>query len=68
MKQRIHIDTREWEKVHREKVLAKAQKVQALRALVEEWESRPDQVDREYLLELRTRLHRTETQLQNMKI
>ena len=67
MKQRIHIDSREWEKVHREKLMAKVQKIQTLRALLEEWEARPDQVDHAYLLALRARLRSAENQFGSMK-
>jgi hypothetical protein len=66
-KQQIHWDTWNQSKVHREKVIAKAQKIQGLRALLEMWEERPDEVDREYLLSLRARLRSAENQFAAMK-
>jgi hypothetical protein len=66
-KQRIHWDTWDQSKVHREKLIAKAQKIQGLRALLEMWEERPDEVDHEYLLSLRARLRSAENQFAAMK-
>jgi hypothetical protein len=66
-RQSIHRDTWGRDKIHRAKVIAKAQKIQGLRALLEMWEERPDQVDHEYLLALRARLRSAENQLAAMR-
>jgi len=66
-RQKIHWDSRERERVHQEKLFAKVQKIEGLRALVEMWEELPDQVDHEYLLALRARLRSAENQFKAMK-
>jgi hypothetical protein len=66
-RQQIHWDRWDQDKIHREKLIAKAQKIQGLRALLEMWEERPDEVDREYLLALRARLRSAENQFAAMK-
>jgi hypothetical protein len=66
-RQRIHWDTWDRDKIHREKLIRKAQKIQALRALLEMWEERPDQVEHDYLLALRARLRSAENQFAAMK-
>ncbi len=65
-RQHTHWDTAEREHVHREKVLAKAQKIQGLRALLEMWEENPNH-DHDYILQLRAKLRSAENQLKAMK-
>ena len=67
-RQRIHWDTREREKAHREKVIRKAERIAGLRALLEMWEELPDSVDRDYLPGLRARLRSAENQLAAMRL
>jgi hypothetical protein len=62
-----HWNSWDHDKIHREKVKRKAEKIQGLRALLEMWEERPDQVEHEYLLALRARLRSAENQLDVMK-
>jgi hypothetical protein len=66
-RQSIHRDSRDFDRIHQAKLIAKAQKIQGLRALLEMWEERPDQVDREYLLALRARLRSAENQFAAMR-
>lgn len=61
-------DSREGNHVHQEKVLRKLEKIQVLKALLEEWEARPDEVDHDYLLGLRARLRSAQNQLESMSI
>jgi hypothetical protein len=59
--QSVHWDSLEHDKAHREKVIAKWQKIQTLRALVEMHEADPN-CDHEYLLALRARVRSAENQ------
>lgn len=66
-KQRIHWDDFQSERVHREKLQRKVQKIEGLRALLEMWEARDD-ADHAYILELRAKLRSAENQLVAMSI
>jgi hypothetical protein len=69
-RQRIHWDTRERDHVHRQKLLAKIQKIQGLKALLEMWDSaspEASQNNHKYILRLRARLRSAENQLAAMK-
>ena len=67
-KQRIHWDSTNMDRTHREKVLRKAQKIQGLRALLEMWEERQhSDAVHEYVLELRRKLRSAENQFAAMK-
>jgi hypothetical protein len=66
-RQQIHWNTREHDQLHQQKLLAKIQKIEGLKALLEMWEQRPDQVEHSYLLKLRARLRSAENQLNAMK-
>jgi hypothetical protein len=57
----------DWEKIHRQKRLAKLEKIQGLKALLEMHEANPD-ADHDYLLGLRARLRSAENQYQCMKV
>jgi hypothetical protein len=62
-----HLDSWEWEKNRREKIAAKLQKIEGLRALLQMWEENPNH-DHEYILELRRKLRSAENQLAAMTI
>ena len=64
--QRIYRNTREFDRLHREKLLKKAQKVCGLQDLLEEWETVPD-ADYDYVLGLRARLRSAQNQLTAMR-
>lgn len=66
-KQQIHWDTWDLGKIHREKLLAKVQKIQGLRALLEMHEANPDH-DHDYVLGLRARIRSAENQLASMSL
>jgi hypothetical protein len=66
-KQRISLHSWDWDKLHQQKRIAKLEKIQTLRALLEMHESNPDH-DHEYLLGLRARLRSAENQFNAMKI
>ena len=55
------------ERMRQQKRLAKLDKIQTLRALLEMWEARIDDVDPQYLTELRHRLRAVENQYAAMK-
>jgi hypothetical protein len=61
-------DSYELDRERRDKLQRKMQKIDTLRALLEMWESRPDEVDHDYLLALRARLRSAENQLAAMSI
>jgi hypothetical protein len=62
----IHRDTLDQDKIHRAKVIAKVQKIQGLRALLEMHEANPDH-DHDYVVGLRARLRSVENQLTAMR-
>lgn len=66
--QSVYRDAYEDSKLHREKVIAKRQKIETLRALLEMWESMPDDHDHEYILALRARLRSAQNQLDAMSL
>ncbi len=59
----------DWEedKAHKQRRIAKLQRIQGLRDLLESWESNPD-ADHEYILELRGRLRQAQNQLDAMAV
>jgi hypothetical protein len=65
--QSTHWDSMQFERIHREKLAAKMQKIETLRALLEMWEAHPDH-DHEYILELRAKLRSAENQLASMSL
>lgn len=66
-RQVVHWDTWENDKLHREKVIAKRQRIETLRALLTMWEER-DEHDHEYILALRARLRSAQNQLDAMSL
>jgi hypothetical protein len=67
-RQRIHWDSRDLDRQHREKLARKYERIQGLRALLEMWEARPDEAGHEYILQLRAKLRSAENQLAAMTI
>jgi hypothetical protein len=65
-KPKIHWDKYHLERIHREKVVRKTQKIQTLRALLEMHEADPDH-DHDYVIGLRARLRSVENQFAAMK-
>jgi hypothetical protein len=53
--QSVHWDSWDLEKIHRDKVTAKLDRIAGLKALIETWEARDD-ADHQYILELRAKL------------
>lgn len=64
---KTHLDSWEWDKAHKGKVIAKMQKIETLKALLETWEARDD-ADHDYILELRAKLRSAQNQLQSMSL
>lgn len=58
---------REVERRHRAAVQRKYEKIAMYRAIIEAWEAKPDQMDDEYLKEVRRKLNMTENQVKAMK-
>ncbi len=52
---------------HTDRVAKKCQRIQGLEALIETWESNGYEADHDYIVELKERLHRTKSQLKNMR-
>ena len=57
----------QYDRVHRDKLQRKYEKIETLRALLEMWEANPDH-DHEYILELRAKLRSAENQLASMSL
>ena len=65
--QSTHWDSVQHERVHRDKLQRKVEKIEGLKALLEMWEGHEDE-DHEYILELRARLRSAENQLAAMSL
>ena len=65
--QSTHWDTPECNRVHREKLQRKVEKIDVLKALLEMHEANPDH-DHEYILELRAKLRQAQNQLEAMSL
>ena len=65
--QSTHWDSMQFDRVHREKLQRKVEKIDTLRALLEMWEANPDH-DHDYILELRAKLRSAESQLAAMSL
>ena len=66
---KVYLNSREWDRVHQERRIAKLEKIQGLRALLEMWETRIEsEADHEYILALRARLRSAENQYRAMKV
>ena len=61
-----YFESLERDRIHRQKLIAKIQRIDGLRALLEEWEAFPE-LDYQYVLRLRQRLRSAENQLEAMK-
>ena len=63
-----HLNPREWDREHQQRRVAKLQKIQGLRDLLECWEERVEtEADYAYVLELRAKLRSAQNQLDAMK-
>lgn len=69
-KARVHLNSLEWDRAHREKRIRKMEKILGLRALLEMWEplANDNETNHIYVLELRAKLRSTENQFNAMKI
>ena len=65
--QSTHWDSMQAERIHREKMQRKYEKIQVLRALLEEWEAFENS-DHAYILQLRAKLRAAENQLASMSL
>ena len=66
---KIYLNSRDWDRAHQQKRIAKLEKIQGLRALLEMWEQRLEtEEDHQYVLSLRARLRSAENQFNAMKI
>jgi hypothetical protein len=61
-----YFESLERDRIHRQKLSRKIQRIDGLRALLEEWEAFPE-LDYQYVLRLRQRLRSAENQLEAMK-
>lgn len=65
-RQWLHWDSPEHSRKHSAKLLAKVQRVDTLKALLEMWEQRDD-ADHAYILSLRAKLRQAKNQLEAMQ-
>lgn len=66
---KIYLNSRDWDRAHQEKRIAKLQKIQGLRALLEMWEECIEtDADHQYVLMLRAKLRSAENQYRAMKV
>lgn len=65
--QSTHWDSMQFERVHREKLQRKVEKIDVLKALLEMHEANPEH-DHAYILELRAKLRAAQNQLESMSL
>ena len=65
-RQWLHWDSPEHSRNHSAKLLAKIQRIDTLKALLEMWETHPTH-DHSYILELRAKLRQAQNQLEAMQ-
>jgi hypothetical protein len=65
--QSTHWDSRDYDRIHQQKRIAKLEKIRGLEALLQCWEERDD-ADYDYILELRAKLRSARNQYDAMKV